>query len=324
MARKLFLPVLAVMALLIVACGQTPTAQVPPGTASVSGGQALNVMASTTIVADVVRQVGGDKVAVSILVPLGVDAHSFAPTPQDIARVAEARVLFVNGAGYEEFLAPLLENAGGSAELVELSKGVSLRDLTTAEQQAAEEEAGHTGEAHSTNDPHTWTNPENVKYWTKAIAETLGRLDTANADFYRSNAENYDKQLDELDSWIAAQFAELPADRRLLVTDHAVFGYLADRYGLTQVGTIIPGGSSTAAPSAQELAALQEQIRGLGVKAIFVGSVTNQDLARRLAEDTGTRLAVVLTESLTPADGSGATYLDYMRYNVRTMVDALR
>jgi len=116
----------------------------------------------------------------------------------------------------------------------------------------------------------------------------------------------------------------VPEGRRLLVTDHAVFGYLADRYGLRQVGAILPGFSSAAEPSAQELAALQDQIRALGVPAIFVGDVANQNLARRLADDTGTRLELVLTESLTPADGPGATYIDYMRYNVRTIAEALR
>jgi zinc/manganese transport system substrate-binding protein/manganese/iron transport system substrate-binding protein len=163
-----------------------------------------------------------------------------------------------------------------------------------------------------------------VKSWTQAIADTLGRLDQANAGFYKANAERYNKELDELDAWIGEQFAQVPEERRLLVTDHGVFGYMADRYGLTQVGALLPGYSSAAQPSAQELAALQDEIRELGVPAIFVGDVVNEGLAQQIAQDTGTNLVTVLTESLTPAGGEGDTYLKYMRYNVSAMVEALR
>lgn len=303
--------VVVLAALLLAACGQAPAEQSPAGAAN--GDQPIKVVASTSIIADVVGQIGGDRVAVSTLVPVGGDAHSFSPTPQDIARVAEARAVFVNGAGYEEFLAGLLESAGGQAELVELSQGISLRELG--------EESAH---AEGGLDPHTWTDPANVKYWTSAIAETLSRLDAGNAALYQANATRYNTQLDELGVWMGEQFSQVPAERRLLVTDHAVFGYMADRYGLTQVGALLPGFSSSTAPSAQALAALQGQIAELGVKTIFVGDVVNEELARQIANDTGTELVVILTESLTPPDGPGPTYLEYMRHNVTSMVEALR
>ncbi len=313
MLRRLIAPLLVSAALVLGACGQAGT----PGSAG--DDKRLQVVASTSIIGDIVRQIGGDSVAVSTLVPVGGDTHTFSPAPQDVARVTEARVIFVNGAGYEEFLVDLLRSAGGSGEVVELSKGITLRELAEGEGHAEEE-----GHAEGNLDPHVWTDPSNVKYWTKTIAETLGRIDTANEARYAENAARYNAQLDELDAWIGAQFARVPPENRLLVTDHAVFGYMADRYGLKQIGTLLPGYSSAARPSAQELAALQDEIARHGVKAIFVGDVANENLARQIAEDTGVRLVPVLTESLTPPDGVAPTYLDYMRHNVTTMAEALR
>ncbi|NTU82191.1 MAG: zinc ABC transporter substrate-binding protein [Chloroflexales bacterium] len=317
MLLKAMLPLVVAAALMLGACGQTPAAQspAPAGPAAQAASQPIKVVASTSIIGDVVSQIGGDRVAVSTLVPIGGDAHSFAPSPQDIARVTEAQVVFVSGAGYEEFLTSLLESAGGQAELVELSKGITLRALAEGEAHADE---------HGGRDPHTWTDPANVKYWTAAIAETLGRLDSANARLYQENATRYNVQLDDLGAWIGEQFAQVPEERRLLVTDHAVFGYMADRYGLKQVGTLLPGYSSSAEASAQDLAALQEKIKDLGVRVIFVGSVVNENLARQIANDTGTQLVTVLTESLTPAGGVGPTYIEYMRHNVTAMAEALR
>lgn len=326
MLRRTVAPLLALAVLVLASCGQTPVAQQPtaPG-----GARPIQVMASTSIIADVVRQVGGERVAVSTLVPIGGDTHSFSPAPQDIARVTEAQVLFVNGAGYEEFLTSLIASAGGNVELVELSEGIRLRELAEDEAHShAEGDAHAEGEEHDHEhgllDPHTWTDPLNLKYWTQSIAETLSRMDEPNASLYAENAARYNQDLDDLDSWISAQFAQVPEEQRLLVTDHAVFGYMADRYGLRQVGTLLPGYSSAAAPSAQELARLQDRITELGVKAIFVGDVVNENLARQIAEDTGVQLVTVLTESLTPTGGVGDTYLDYMRYNVTTIVEALR
>lgn len=362
-------------AMFIAACGQTPasqptaapaadntSAQAPLVTASQptaapaeddTSAQPLLVIASTSIVADIVRQVGGDRVQVQTIVPIGVDAHSFEPTPQDLVRVSEAQVIFTVGAGYEEFIDRLIASSGTQAEVVDLSANLALRTLTEAEatnhahdEEHADdhgtEEAGATsdtyadehGDEHSDEhahehgtgsvDSHTWTDPANVKVWTDLIYTTLSRLDPDHAETYATRATEYKRQLDDLDRWIADQFATIPAERRLIVSDHIIFGYMADRYGLRQLGAIIPGVSSSAAPSAQELAALQDMIADYGVTAIFVGDVANQQIAEQVARDTGVRIITVLTESLTDANGPGATYLDYMRFNVQTIVDGLR
>ncbi|ABY35208.1 MAG TPA: ABC transporter substrate-binding protein [Chloroflexus aurantiacus] len=348
--------------LLMAACGQAPASQptAVPATDNTSA-QPMLVMASTSIVADVVRQVGGDRVQVETIVPIGADTHGFEPTPQDLARVSEARVIFTVGAGYEEFIDRLIASSGTQAEVVDLSANLALRALTEAEAtgHAHEEEhtdehgteaAGAAGDTHADDhsntqadahgdehgdehadehgagsvDPHTWTDPANVKIWTDLIYTTLSRLDPDHAEAYATRATDYKRQLDDLDRWIADQFASIPAERRLLVSDHIIFGYMADKYGLRQLGAIIPGVSSSAAPSAQELAALQDLIADYGVTAIFVGNVANQQIAEQIARDTGVRIITVLTESLTDANGPGATYLDYMRFNVQAIVDGLR
>lgn len=343
-------------AMFLAACGQAPASQPTAAPADNTSAQPLLVIASTSIVADVVRQVGGDRVQVETIVPIGADTHGFEPTPQDLARVSEARLIFTVGAGYEEFIDRLIASSGTQAEVVDLSANLALRTLTEAtghahdEEHADEhgtEEAGDThadehsntqADAHGDDhgdehvddhgagsvDPHTWTDPANVKTWADLIYTTLSRLDPDHAETYATRATEYKRQLDELDRWIADQFATIPAERRLIVSDHIIFGYMADKYGLRQLGAIIPGVSSSAAPSAQELAALQDLIADYNVKAIFVGDVANQQIAEQIARDTGVRIITVLTESLTDANGPGATYLDYMRFNVQAIVDGLR
>ena len=344
--------ILLIGAFLIAACGQAPASQPtsapaePTATASMAQPTSapaeptatasmaqpttapaapLMVMASTSIVADVVRQVGGELVQVETIVPIGADGHSYEPSPVDLARVSAAQIIFTVGAGYEEFLDRLIASSGTKAEIVALSENLPLRTLSE------EEVGGHMhgdehGDEHGAGsvDPHTWTDPNNVKAWVDVIYATLSRLDPTNADTYAARAAAYRSQLDELDRWIAEQFAAIPAERRLIVADHIIFGYMADRYGLRQLGSIIPGVSTSASPSAQELAALQDMIADYSVPAIFVGDIANKQLAEQIARDTGVRIFTVLTESLTDADGPGATYIDYMRFNVQTIVDGLR
>ena len=356
MQRIRQIAILLIGAFLIAACGQAPASQPtsapaePTATASMAQpttvpAAPIMVMASTSIVADVVRQVGGELVQVETIVPIGADGHSYEPSPQDLARVSTAQIIFTVGAGYEEFLDRLIASSGTKAEVVALSESLTLR--TFSEEEAGghmhgDEHSDEHGDKHSdehgdkhsdehgdehgagTIDPHTWMDPNNVKAWVEVIYAALSRLDPANADTYAARAATYQSQLDELDRWIAEQFAAIPAERRLIVSDHIVFGYMADRYGLRQLGSIIPGVSTSASPSAQELAALQDMIADHGVPAIFVGDIANQQLAEQIARDMGVRIFTVLTESLTDADGPGATYIDYMRFNVQTIVDGLR
>lgn len=300
------------------------TSQAANGATQASG--KLKVVATNSIVADVVRQVGGNAIDLSQLLPLGSDPHSFEPSPQDVAKVADADVVFMNGVGLEEFMQPLLENAAGKARLVSVSEKIPLLELDpSAVALEAEEHPGeaHTGAEHQ-SDPHVWMDPNNVIVWSQNIAATLSELDAANAETYQANAEKYQQELKDLDAWVQQQVAQIPAENRKIVTDHVVFGYFSRRYGFTQVGAVVPGYSTMAEPSAKELANLEDMIRKLGVKAIVVGKTVNPALAQRVAEDTNTQLVFVYTGSLSESGGPADNYLNFIKYNVEVLVSALK
>lgn len=285
---------------------------------SLRAGEKLKVVATTSIVADLVANVGGDAISLKTLLPLGVDPHAFQPTAQDAAALADAQVIFANGAGLEEFLAPLIQSAGAQAALVELSAGVPLRALAQGEQ----------GEEHEHEyggvDPHTWTTPANAITFVANIERALSALDPAHATTYKANAAAYTAKLRELDAWVQVQIDMISAENRKLVADHDAFGYYAERYGLENVGAVIPSFSTLAEPSAQQMAALQEAIRREKVKAIFVDMAANPVLAQRVASDMGIKVVRLYSGSL-GAKGSGAeTYLDYIRFNTKAIVEALR
>ncbi len=276
----------------------------------------VNVVATTTIVGDVVSQVGGDLINLTVLLPLGSDPHSFQPAPQDVVAVAEADLVFANGAGLEEFLVPLIQNAGGSARVVDVSEGI---DLLESQVHGSEEENDH-----KAGDPHTWFDPANVEIWTTRIEEALSAVDPDHAVEYAANSQAYRAKLQELHAWIEEQVALIPPENRKLFADHASFTYFAERYGFMQVGAVIPAYSTLAEPSAQDLAAIETAIRELGVKIIFTSETASPALVERVAQDTGTRLVRLYNGSLSEVDGPAATYLDFMRYNVQALVEALR
>jgi manganese/iron transport system substrate-binding protein len=291
---------------LLVACNSPAQPEIQPP-------DKLKVVATNSIVGDIVKNVGGDLIDLTTLIPVGSDPHSYEPVPQDIARVADADVIFVNGAGLEESLLRTIKNAGESSQLVSLSDGIALIQPTNS-----------SDPEHSGGDPHVWTDPTLVKVWVDKIAQVLSERDPANADIYQSNAKAYSQKLDELDGWVQGQVSQLPAEKRQMVTDHESFAYFAQRYGFDLVGAVIPSYSTLAAPSAQELATLEDAIRQLGVKAIFVDTTVNPALAERVGSDTGVRLVPLYSGSLSQPDGDAGSYLEYMRYNVNAIVSALK
>lgn len=283
----------------------------------------LKVVATTSIVGDVAAQVGGEHISLSVLLPVGSDPHSFDPTPQDVSKVAEADLVLANGAGLEAFLDNLIESAGGKEKVIYLSDGIDFRE--PAGEPAAEEDAHDDDEhGHEGVDPHTWNDPNNVIVWVENIRQALDQLDPDNSEVYSANAAAYTAELQSLDVWIREQVSQVPEGDRNLVTDHQLLGYFADEYGFTQVGALISGYSSLAEPTAKELADLEDTIRSLNVKAVFVGKSVNPTLAERVAADTGTRLVYFYTGSLSEAGGEVDTYLKYMRYNVTVIVNALK
>ncbi len=282
--------------------------------AGLAAGERLTVVATTSIVADVVGAVAGDWVSLHSLVPTGVDPHAFEPTPQDLARAVAADVVFLNGFGLDSRLAEMLTAAGVEAPLVSLSEGVTALSLGEAEAPGSEAAA---------IDPHTWLDPNNVLVWVENARAGLSALVPAHAADFRDRAATYAVELQALDAQIRRDLEAIPVQDRRLVTDHDEFGYFARRYGFTVVGAVIPGFSTGAEPSPQELAALEQAIRELHIRAIFVSSVVTPDLAERVAEDTGIRLVTLTAHTLTGADGPAPDYLSLMRYNVAAIVEAL-
>lgn len=300
-------PLLLILVILILTCCAPPA----PRVNSIDSDGALNVVATTNISADVVAQIGADNIQLTVLLPAGTDPHSYEPTPQDLARVAEADLVFTNGAGLEEFLDALIESAGAANRVVDLSKGIQIH-----------EQEG--GQEHTSGDPHVWTDPNNVKSWVENIETALIQADPSHKNVYAANAAAYRSELEDLDTWIRDQVAGIPPENRVILTDHQIFGYFADEYGFSQAGAIVPGYSSLAEPTAQELARIEDTIAEYGVDAIFVGMTVNSSLAERLSKDTGAQIVFLYTGSLSEPGGEAGSYLDYMRFNTNAILDALR
>lgn len=297
---------------------------------SLGTGEKLKVVATTNIVGDVVRNVGGEQIDLTVLMGIGVDPHTYVPTPADTAAIHDAHVVFANGAGLEANLEEMLENAGGEAAHVHVSHGLEFRAPPEGhshehegEQAAHSETEGEDGHDHGDVDPHVWFSVPNVIHWVENIELALSGLDPANAEVYEKNAHEYIHELEELDAWIQERVAQIPEANRKLVTNHPAFGYFADRYGLEQAGAIYPV-SPSSEPSAQDIAALEDAIRKYGVPAVFAESTVNRSLAEQVARDTGVKLVPLYTGSLS-APGDGAeTYILLMRYDVNAIVEALK
>ena len=275
----------------------------------------LDVVASVSFLADIAQNVAGDRFEVRSLVPLETDPHSFDPAPSDLRDVAGADLLVVNGGGLEGPLLDTLENVGGDATIVAASAG-----LTSRSPQAGEPPLEESG-----TDPHFWLDPVLARQYVENIRDAFSAADPDGAAVYEKNAAAYLTELDELDGWIAAQVAEIPAADRKLVMNHASHGYFADRYGLRIVGTVLPSVSTGETPTARQLSDLTAAIRASGARAIFVEIEENPDLARQIAAETDVAVVTdLLDHSLTAPDGPAPTYIDMMKYDTRLIVEALR
>ncbi len=298
-------------------------------------GERLNVVATTSLIGDVVSQIGGEQITLASVMGVGQDPHTYEPVPADIALLEQADVIFSNGLDFEEGLVEPLASLADRVPVVPVSAGVDVIEGGHAhhhhEEHEGEAEEEHEGEEehhheheHAAGDPHTWMDPRNVMIWADNIAYALSALDPAHADVYRANAEAYKAQLEELDSYIAAQVARIPEANRKLVTDHEALGYFARRYGFETLGAVIPNVTTSAEPSAAELAGLVETIRTEQVRAIFVSTSVSDELARVVAEEVGYEVQILYLYHELGEPGSGAeTYLGMMRTNIDTIVAGL-
>ncbi len=287
---------------------------VPSVSACTGGTERSGIVVTTNILGDLTRAIVGDAVPVTVLMQAGADPHSFAISARQAADIEQAALVVHNGLGLEE----------GVARHVQAAMAAGVPALAVAERAnpiryASDESAGQP-------DPHFWTDPARVRTAVEAIsAEVLAQVDGIDAGAVQANTQRYLGEIDQLDRWMTDRFATIPPERRQLVTDHHVFGYLAQRFGFRVIGAVIPSGTTLASPSASDLDGLATAIRTAGVNAIFADSSQPDRLSRVLAEHTGLRVQVIAlhTESLTSPGEGAATYLEMARANTEAITRGL-
>ena len=330
----------------------------------------LKVVATTSLIADVAKNIGGDLVDVTAIIPADSDVHGYIATPQDMALIADADVVLVNGLGMEEGLLEILEKNAPNAVIVSLGIRVLSSDhdhdddiVPVATEEADHDDDDHheaeylgiygvdvdcgdhheddddhekayLGRNHDDNDhddhgacdPHVWQNPLNVKVWAENISYAFAEADDDNVQVYAAHLIRYIDQLIALDSEIKSLIDTIPAENRVIVTNHNFLAYFAAEYGFEVVGTVIPSASSMAQVAPRDIADLVEIIREEGVRAIFAEYAVSTDIAQTVANEVGYEVAVVrlYSDSLGEAGGEAGTYLDFIRYNVNAIVNALK
>ena len=269
----------------------------------------LKVLATFSILGDFVKNVGGDRVEVATLVGPNSDAHFYAPAPADAKTVADAKVVIVNGLGYEGWMSRLAKASGSKAPVVVASKGVKERKAP----------GGH---GHGGADPHAWQSVANAKVYVANIRDALIAADPAGKAAYEANAAAYLGKLDALDQDVKAAVAAIPADRRKIISTHNAFGYFQQAYG---VEFIAPQGVSTEAEaSARDVARIITQVKKQKIPAVFLENISDTRLMERIAQESGARVGGKLySDALTDAKGDAPTYLDMMRHNIKQISTAL-
>ncbi|MEQ1534406.1 MAG: metal ABC transporter substrate-binding protein [Burkholderiaceae bacterium] len=276
------------------------------------GTETLNVKTSFSILGDLVQVVGGERVKVTILVGPDQDAHIFEPKPQDVKNLLSAKLLVVNGAGFEPWAQRLVKSASYKGTTLTASQGVKFL-VMPAEKKGDKPET----------DPHAWQNPNNVIVYIQNITAALGKLDPEGAAVFKKNSEAYIAELRELDTWAKAQFGAVPNNKRKVITSHDAFGYFAAQY---QIVFLAPQGMSTEAePSAKQVAQLIRQIKSEKIKAVFVENMSNPKLISQLSKDADVTVGEALyADALSSADKPGSTYLKMMRHNVNQLAAGMR
>jgi zinc/manganese transport system substrate-binding protein len=273
-------------------------------TAPAQAAERLNVVASFSILGDLVRNVGGSSVNVTTLVGPDGDVHVYVPTPADAKKIAEARLVFVNGLGLEGWLPRLVQSAGNRAVIITATSGIAPLKLG------------------SDADPHAWQSPLNAKIYVANIRDALIAADPADAGVFRSNAEAYLAKLDALDREVREAIAKIPQSRRKVISTHRAFGYFEAAYGVAFVAPL--GVSTESEASARDIAGIITQIRASKIPAVFLENISDPRLIRQIAAETGARVGGTLySDSLTGEKGDSPTYIDMVRHNIKALTSAL-
>jgi len=271
----------------------------------------VRLVATFSILADLARNVGGEAVEVTSLVGPNGDAHAYSPSPADGKRLADARLVLVNGLGFEGWIDRLVKASGTKAVVVTASRGIKPRQMTDEDEHD-----------HGKIDPHAWQSVANAKVYVANIRDALVKADPARAAAYEADAAAYLGKLDSLESEIKTMLAAIPAERRKVITTHDAFGYFGAAY---RMQFIAPQGVSTETEvSARDVARIIRQIKTQKIPAVFMENVTDPRLMKRIAEEAGAKIGGKLySDALSGPDGPAATYLDMMRSNLKEFKSAL-
>jgi ABC-type Zn uptake system ZnuABC Zn-binding protein ZnuA len=280
----------------------------------------LKVIASTTQIGDFARQVGGERIQLTVLLKPNQDAHDFELAPSQVRAIAGADLVLANGLGLDAFLEKALESS--EAEEVVVSGGITTLE---GHEEEEEEHAGEEEDEHGGQDPHVWFAVANAVTMVENIRDALSAADAENAATFAGNATKYLAELQALDASIKQLAAQVPAACRKLVTNHDVLGYYAQAYGFEVIGSVIPSTSSQASASAADVASIVRQIKAEGVPAIFAEASINPDLIRQVGREAGVKVVDDLYgDSLGPSSSEGATYVGMMQSNTKKIVEALK
>ena len=280
---------------------------------ALAAAQPLHVVASFSILADMVKNVGGDAVEVKSLVGPGGDAHTYQPTPEDAEALARANLVFVNGLGFEGWMQRLVQASGYKGNVVVVSAGIKPRTMV-------DEDAGA---AKKITDPHAWQDLSNGRVYVKNIAASLIAALPGQAKAITERAAHYDAELAKMDKYVRGEFAGIPANKRKIITSHDAFGYFGMAYGISFIAPV--GMSTEAEPSAADVAKLIGQIKREGVKELFFETMTSPRLVEQIAKDTGAKVGGALySDALSPTNGEAPTYLAMFQVNVAKLRDAMK
>ena len=264
----------------------------------------INVVASFSILGDFVRDVGGDRVNVTSLVGPNGDVHVYVPAPADAKKIADARLVIVNGLGLEGWLPRLLQSSGSKAPIIIATNGIPPLKLG------------------SDADPHAWQSVANAKIYLANIRDALVQADPADADYFREHAARYLAELDALDREVRAAVAQIPPERRKVISTHDAFGYFAKEYGIEFIAPL--GASTETEPSARDIAGIISEIKAEKIPAVFLENISDDRLIRRIAAETGAKVGGTLySDGLTDEKGPAPTYIEMVRHNIKALTSAL-
>jgi ABC-type Zn uptake system ZnuABC Zn-binding protein ZnuA len=272
-----------------------------------SGGKIVAV-SSINIIGDIVKNIGGDKVESISICGVGVDPHTYHSKPEDVRTIAKSDIAFINGFALEHWMEELIDNAGGDRPKIVVTDGIT--PLT--------DEKGY-----GDPDPHAWFDVKNAKVYAQNIANALIEIDKENEQYYRTNLENYLKQLDELDGWIISQVESLPKEKRVLITSHDAFRYFGKAYGFEVHG--LQGLSTEAKVQTEDVTRVIDLIKARGLKAVFIETSVNPKLLEQVSSETGAKVGGTLySDSIGNEGTEGGSYIGAVRSNVSTIINSLK